>query len=175
MNYSNSKFKLTNSTLHFGPLTNFTTCHVQLNFQIHCHTQTFPFLVAIFYREFTIWRIHKTKQRNGQRELEPTLNNKHASSRMFTSFPKLFWKFLHPLLPSRPLEKFTNTKRTFYKISCFETLPSFEHHMSKYQLLYFPFPISNLSLKILANDVLLRTKMATLDYQENWLSALNLR
>ena len=108
----------------------------------------------------TITQNNETAKENWNQPRTTTNMALHECSRLSHNFSE---KFLHPLLPSWPLEKFRrNTKRTFYKIPCLETLWSFGHHMSKYQLLYLPFPISNLSLKILANNVLLRTKMATL-------------
>ena len=67
----------------------------------------------------------ETKQRNGQRGLETTSNKNKDGCSPSKTFPK---KFLHPLLPSRPLEKSTrNAKRTFYHIPCFQTLRCFEH------------------------------------------------
>ena len=132
MNYSISRFKLTNSTLHFGPLTNFTNCHVQLNFQIHCHTQTFPsqlpfFTVSSLYDAY-IKQNNETAKENWNR---PRTTNMplHECSRFSQHFSKNF--FTHSSHHHLQKKSQTNTKRTFYKIPCFETLPSFGHHISK--------------------------------------------
>ena len=104
-----------------------------------------------------ITQINETAKENWKRPRTTTNMALHKCSRLSKNFSE---NFLHPLLPSRPLEKLKqNAKCTFYHIPCFEILWCFGYQMSKYQLVYFRFPTSHLSL--LANNMLLHTKMAT--------------
>ena len=134
---------------------------VQINFCMHCHPQTFPFLAATFFTVSSLYDAYitqnnETAKENWKRPRTTASMALHKCSRLSNNFSE---NFPHPLLPSLPLEKLKlNAKRTLYHIPCFETLRCLGHHMSKYQLVYFRFPTSNLS--VLAN-VLLHTKMAT--------------